>query len=71
MKLNQVIPNLFHQDEIIAYFGSARLVKRLDAKFELRGGSSEDHSAAKEWISLFLHEAVLVQAGAHRAASAI
>ena len=62
MKLNHVIPNFFHQDQVIAYFGQARLVKRLDARFELRGGSREDHSAAKEWISLFLHEAVLVQA---------
>jgi hypothetical protein len=26
----------------------------------VRGGSIEDHSAAKEWISLFMHEAVLV-----------
>ena len=64
MKLNDVIPNFFHQDEIIAYFGHARLVKRLDAKFELRGGSLEDHTAAKEWISLFLHEAVLVPGSA-------
>jgi len=64
MKLNHVIPNFFHQDEIIAYFGQARLVKRLDTKFELRGGSVEDHTAAKEWISLFLHEAVLVPARA-------
>ena len=32
MKLNHVIPNFFQRDEIIAYFGQARLVKRLDAK---------------------------------------
>ncbi len=63
MKLTHVIPHLFHQDEVVAYFGQARLVKRLDAKFELRGGSHEDHSAAKEWISMFLHEAVLVPMG--------
>jgi hypothetical protein len=62
--MKPVIPNFFRQDEIIAYFGQARLVRRLDAKFELRGGSRQDHSAAKEWISLFLHEAVLVQPGA-------
>lgn len=61
MNLNHVIPTLFRHDEIIAYFGQARLVRRLDAKFEIRGGSREDHSAAKEWISLFLHEAVLVR----------
>jgi hypothetical protein len=46
---------------VIAYFGQARLVRRLDCKFELRGGSIEDHCAAKEWISLFMHEVVLVR----------
>jgi hypothetical protein len=60
MKLTNMIPNMLRQDKIVAYFGQARLVRRLDAKFELRGGSPEDHSVAQEWISMFLHEAVLV-----------
>jgi hypothetical protein len=33
------------------------LVKYLDGKTELRGGSEEDLVAAKEWISLFWHHA--------------
>ena len=60
MNIKHIFPNILSEGEIVAYFGKARLVKRLDCKFELRGGSKEDHSAAKEWISLFMHEAVLV-----------
>ena len=60
MYIKHLFPNLMNEGEIVAYFGQARLVKRLDCKFELRGGSHEDHCAAKEWISLFMHEAVLI-----------
>lgn len=47
------------EGETIAVFGDARLVKKLDGKLELRGGSPGDRSAAKEWCSLFLHEAAV------------
>jgi hypothetical protein len=47
------------QGEVIAIFGDAKLVKTLGQKYELRGGSAEDHTEAKEWISMFLHEAVV------------
>jgi hypothetical protein len=29
------------------------------AKYELRGGSKEDRTAAQEWVSMFMHEMVL------------
>jgi hypothetical protein len=45
-------------EELIAAFGEARLLRGLDGRFELRGGTPEDRTAANEWISLFLHEAV-------------
>lgn len=49
---------------LIACFGRARLVARPDGRAELRGGSASERTEAKEWISLFLHEAVLrVEAG--------
>ena len=60
MKISHMFPSRAAEGEVIAYFGKARLIRRLDCKFELRGGSVEDHSAAKEWISLFMHEIVLV-----------
>jgi hypothetical protein len=48
-----------NRGEIIAGWGEARLIKYLDGKVELRGGSKEDRLAAQEWISLFWHEAVV------------
>ena len=60
MKITRMFSGRLDEGEVIAYFGQARLVRRLDCKFELRGGSVEDHSCAKEWISLFMHEVVLV-----------
>lgn len=62
MKLRHLFPELERRDgEIVAAFGAARLVKRLDCRFELRGGSERDRAEAREWISLFLHEAVVVR----------
>ena len=43
--------------ETLALFGDARLVKKLNGEIELVGGSAEDRTAAREWVSLFLHEA--------------
>jgi hypothetical protein len=42
----------------MAAWSQARLIKYLDGKLELLGGSKEDRLAAHEWISLFRHEAV-------------
>ena len=47
------------EGELVAGFGQARLVKTLDCKYELRGGSRDDRFAAREWISMFFHEAVV------------
>jgi hypothetical protein len=44
--------------QLVASFGSARLVRKLHGKYILHGGAPEDNTAAKEWISLFFHEAV-------------
>jgi len=45
------------ETELIAQFGQARLVRTLDGRYELQGGSPDDHAEAREWVSLFLHEA--------------
>jgi hypothetical protein len=44
---------------LVARFGQARLLSRADGRVELRGGTASDHADAKEWISLFMHEAIL------------
>jgi hypothetical protein len=43
---------------IIARFGVARLVKKTDGRHELIGGTTDDHTDAREWCSLFAPEVV-------------
>ncbi|MEO5802924.1 MAG: hypothetical protein ABIR24_05300 [Verrucomicrobiota bacterium] len=43
---------------IVATFGSAQLVVNQNGEVELRGGSKVEQISAREWISLFMHEAV-------------
>jgi hypothetical protein len=43
---------------VITTFGRAKLVSLRDGSVELRGAEAEERTAAKEWISLFMHEAV-------------
>ena len=45
--------------EVIAFFGEAKLVRTIDFKYELRGGSQDDRISAREWISLFFHDAAV------------
>jgi hypothetical protein len=52
-------PPFKDEGEVVAAWGEARLIKYLDGKVELKGGSKEDRLAAHEWISLFWHEAVV------------
>ncbi len=59
MKIGHLFSEQADSGEVIALFGDAKLVKTIDSKYELRGGSTEDRIAAQEWISLFMHELVL------------
>lgn len=43
--------------EPTASFGEARLFRKPNGDYELVGGTSADRVAAKEWVSLFMHEA--------------
>jgi hypothetical protein len=45
--------------ELIALFGRAQLVRHLDGSCEIVGGSDEDRDAARDWISLYLHNVIL------------
>jgi len=44
---------------LVARFGRARLLSRADGRTELHGGTASDHTEAKEWVSLFMHDTVL------------
>jgi hypothetical protein len=59
MKNAHLFPEEADSGEVIALFGDAKLVKTIDSKYELRGGSKGDHIAAQEWVSKFMHEMVL------------
>ena len=58
MKVNAFLQDADAEREVLAVFGDARLVKLVCGRLELRGGTPNDRVAAKEWISLFMHEAV-------------
>jgi hypothetical protein len=62
MKLKLFLP-FKDRGELIASWGEARLIKYLDGKTELRGGSEQDRAEAREWMSMFWHEAVVGDGG--------
>ncbi|HWD19218.1 MAG TPA: hypothetical protein VHB20_08050 [Verrucomicrobiae bacterium] len=45
--------------ETLATFGQAVLLKDRGGAYTLCGGTFDDQCEAREWISLFLHEAVV------------
>ena len=58
MKLNRLTWFPTNETELIARFGDARLVRHLDGRHELIGGTLDDLAAAREWCSLFAHDLV-------------
>ena len=59
MRTRHFFPPFKDDGDLIASWGEARLMRYLDGKLVLKGGSKEDRLAAHEWISLFWHEAVV------------
>ena len=60
MKTSRILEYLRNDEgELIAAFGGASLIRRRNGRYELRGGTPEDHRDAREWISLFLHDAAI------------
>jgi len=47
---------------VLAGFGEAQLVRTLDMKYEIRGGSEEDREAAFDWIGKFFPDLVWIAA---------
>ncbi len=58
MKL-KFFPPFRDEGELIASWGEARLIKYLDRRSVLKGGSKEDRAEAREWISLFWREGMV------------
>jgi hypothetical protein len=59
MKIENSNENRGRGCEVIARFGKAALVKLPNGTWQLQGGSEEDRLSAREWVSLFQHEAVV------------
>jgi hypothetical protein len=60
MKCEDCVQNLDKRvAEMVAIFGTARLLKTGQMGYRLVGGSEDDRRTAQEWVSLFLHEAVV------------
>jgi hypothetical protein len=59
MKLMQSDTTLENSGTVIARFGGAALIERPEGSHILTGGSRDDRSEAREWISLFMHEVVI------------
>ncbi len=44
--------------EVLARFGGCRVARLRDGRRVIRGGNASDQDAAREWASLFCHEAL-------------
>jgi hypothetical protein len=56
---SEYYPPFKDEGEVMASWGEAQLINYLDGKLVLKGGSNEDRIAAREWISMFLNNAVV------------
>ena len=52
-------PPFTDEGEVVAAWGQAQLIRYRDGKTELRGGSEQERAEAREWMSMFWHEAVV------------
>lgn len=60
MKLRHLVGATWADEpRVVARFGGASLTRDREGKWQLRGGTRDDRQTAREWISLFLHEAVV------------
>jgi len=59
MKLQSCDETQARGQEVIARFGKAALIRQPNGTWQVKGGSAEDRHSAREWISLFMHEAVV------------
>ena len=62
---SEYYPPFKDEGEVMASWGEAQLIKYLNGKLVLRGGSKEDRIEAREWISMFLNDAVVGKSPRH------
>ena len=64
MRLHHRLLSSETEDELIASFGAARLVRTLAGRLELRGGTHEEREQARWWMRTFLTSPVGAQMAA-------
>lgn len=47
------------REELIAGFGGAEIIKHLDGKLEIRGGTEQEKTQTHEWMKQFLTQSWL------------
>jgi hypothetical protein len=47
---------------LITTFGEGQFVRHIDGRYELIGGTAEDHADARDWCSLFALDVVFTRA---------
>ena len=70
MRMNNWIPS-HEQHEVICQFGEAKLVRLLNGKHDLLGGTDADRAAALEWVALFAHQIVFTNFPSERDPKAV
>lgn len=56
---SEYYPRFRDEGEGMVSWGGAHLIKYLDGKLLLKGGSKADRIAIREWIFMFLNDAVV------------
>jgi len=62
--MKAIILNPACAERRLARFGTAELIKRFTGEVELRGGNRDERQDARDWLSLFLHEAPCTESNA-------
>ena len=55
-------------ETLIATFGGARLIRTVQGRFELRGGTRSDLIEAREWAAMFMPEVTMQKKESRRQA---
>ena len=55
-------------ETLIANFGGAKLVRTIQGRFELRGGTRSDLIEAREWAAMFMPEVTMQKKDCRRQA---
>ena len=59
MKMRNHADVIHNRSHTVMLFGQSKLIQTAEGKLELKGATKEEQTEAKEYVSLFMHEAVM------------